>query len=258
MQLAIIALAALLLGAPALAAPINYGDFNGSTVNYLQVTEDALSAGDSPPLFGPPTVTGDSIDFDPVGFKATSANGVGADITDGNLKFMIKAKGNAAISSIKFAEAGDVTLVGFGSDATFASVSTHLFIDVVEVDGIPISVVSLNNVSIPFAPSGGTYGLASDGGGGPLYTSAWAGNVVINVNAILTSHGIPFARGATKVKVNLDNTLAALSQPNTSSLIAKKNANGVVITVNLPEPTAGLMATFAGRVDRSPPDPLKG
>src|SRR3954447_22415759 len=79
------ALAALLLAKPALSAPINYGNFAGATVTYTQVTEDANSAGDNPPLFGPPTVSGDSIDFDPVGFNAANANG-GADLTDGNLK----------------------------------------------------------------------------------------------------------------------------------------------------------------------------
>ena len=55
------------------AAPINYGDFDADTVIYLQVTEDANSPGDSPPLFGAPVVSGNSIDFNPVGFSAAAA-----------------------------------------------------------------------------------------------------------------------------------------------------------------------------------------
>jgi MYXO-CTERM domain-containing protein len=233
--------AALLVARPALSAPINYGDFSGNTVSYLQVTEDANSAGDNPPLFGPPTVAGDSIDFDPVGFNASTQNG-GTDITDGNLKFSIKAKTGHAITNLSIAEAGDVTLGGFGTDTTFASVTTHIFLDVVEVDGVPINTVSNNNLSIPFNPSGGTFGLGTDGGGGPLFSSSWSGQASVNLNSFLTSQGVPFVFGATKVNINLDNTLLAISQQDTSVLIAKKNANGVVITVNTPEPATGLLA----------------
>jgi len=246
---------ALLLAKPALSASINYGNFPGATVTYTQVTEDANSAGDNPPLFGPPTVSGDSIDFDPVGFNAASANGA-ADLTDGNLKFGIVAKPGKAITSLTIAEAGDVTLLGFGTDTTFASVTTRIFLDISEVDGAPISVLSVNNISIPFSPSGGTFGLGTDGGGGPLYSSNWSGSTSLNLNSILASNNIPFQVGATKVSINLDNTLAAISQAGTSALIAKKNANGVVITVNLPEPCSlalgamglvGLVARRRGR-----------
>jgi hypothetical protein len=237
-------LSALLVAAPA-AAAVNYGDFTGAQVDYLQVTEDASSAGDTEPLFGPPTVAGNSIDFDPVGFSATTSNG-GIDFTDGNLKFTIMAHPFSAISTINFAEAGDTTLLGFGNDTTFSAVTTRLFIDILEVDFQPVDVVSLNNVAIPFAPSGGTFGLGTDGGGGPLFNSGWGGNVLVMVDQILIANNVPFTGGATKVSVNLDNSLSAISQPGTSAFIAKKNANGVVITVNIPipEPNACLLAAF--------------
>jgi hypothetical protein len=240
---AIWTLSALLVAAPLLAAPINYGNFSGVTVDYLQVTEDANSAGDSPPLFGPPSVSGDSIDFDPVGFNANSAGG-GADITDGQLLFTVMAKPNRAINSITFAEAGDVTLLGLGNDGTFAGVTTSMFIDIVEVDGAPINVVSANNLSIPFSPSGGTFGLGTDGGGGPIFSSGWSGSLTVNTNALLTAAGVPFRTGATKINVNMDNILSALSQTATSALIAKKNANGIVITVNVPEPGTFALAVL--------------
>jgi hypothetical protein len=232
----------------ATAAPINYGDHPGATVDYLQVTEDANSAGDAPPLFGAPQVTGDSIDFDPVGFSASSQNG-GADITDGNLKFTIDAHTGFAINTVTIAEAGDTTLLGtapLGSETTFSSVTTRISVDIHEVDGAPITLVQANNIPISFSPSGGTYGLGTDGGGGPLFSTGWSGSVTIDLNAILTANSQPFTFGATRVDINLDNSLGALSQPNTSAFIAKKNANGITITVNIPEPTGGLMALLAG------------
>jgi hypothetical protein len=88
--------------------------------------------------------------------------------------------------------------------------------------------------------------LGTDGGGGPLFSTGWSGSVTIDLNAILTANSQPFTFGATRVDINLDNSLGALSQPNTSAFIAKKNANGITITVNIPEPTGGLMALLAG------------
>jgi len=240
----IAALSAVLAAAPALAQ-INYGNFIGDTVDYLQVTEDANSAGDAPPLFGPPAVSGDSIDFDPVGFAASTTGG-GVDVTEGQLKFTVMAHPFSVISTLTFAEAGDVTLVGFDDDTTFASVGTTIFIDVTEVDFQPINVASLNGLVIPFSPSGGTYGMGTDGGGGPLYSTPWEGSVLVDINSILTANGVPFEFGATKIDVNLDNTLTALSQVGTSATIAKKNANGIVITANapIPEPSACLLAAL--------------
>ena len=232
---------AMVSGTIAHAAPINYGDFSGATVNYLQVTEEANSAGDAAPLFGAPTVTGDSIDFDPVGFSASATGAAGNDLTDGNLNFDIVAKPNNAITSVYFSEAGDTTLAGFGTDATFTSVTTNIFIDIKEVDGVGINAINFNT-QLAFSPSGGSYQLGADGGGGPLFNTAWTGNTLIDVNAILAANNIPYTLGATKVSVNLDNTLVALSENGTSSLIAKKDADGVTITTNVPEPSSVVLA----------------
>jgi hypothetical protein len=232
--------ASLMTGALAHGATINYGDFVGSTVHYLQVTEAANSVGDTAPLFGPPTVTGDSIDFDPVGFSASATGASGVDLTDGNLKFDILAKPTFGISSLKLTEAGDTTLAGFGTDATFSSVTTNIFIDIKEVDGVGINQINYST-TMSFTPSGGTYGMASDGGGGPLFNTNWSGVAMIDIDQILADAGVPFTRGATLVTVNLDNTLVALSENGTSSLIAKKDADGVTITV-IPEPSSAILA----------------
>src|SRR5688500_2891128 len=56
----------------ATAAQINYGSHMGTHVTYVNVTEDT-GASEPLPLFGAPTVTGNSMDFNPVGFDAASA-----------------------------------------------------------------------------------------------------------------------------------------------------------------------------------------
>lgn len=242
-SLAILAGAFFLVG-QAIAAPINYGDFAGATVTYTQVTEDANSAGDAPPLFGPPTVSGDSLDFDPVGFSASATGAAGVDITDGNLRFGITAHPGYAIPNLTLSEAGDLTMAGFGTDATFTAVTARGVISILAVDGVGINVISVP-FSLAFSPSGGTFGLATDGGGGPLYSADWSGSETINVNAILASKNVSYNLGATKVSINLDNTLIALSEAGTFSLIAKKDFGGLSVTVFIPEPSSMILLGLA-------------
>jgi hypothetical protein len=210
---------------------------------YLDVTEDANSAGDDPPLFGAPNISGDSLDFDPVGFSASATGASGNDITDGNLKFDIVAKPGKYLTNVQFAEAGDATLAGFGTDATFVSVTAMLFIDIEEVDGVAITPVNVM-ASMAFTPSG-AYDLATHGGGGPLFSTGWSGSVTIDLLQALTDNNVPFVNGATRVTFNLDNTLTALSEAGTSSLIAKKDFDGLTVTANVPEPGSLALASLA-------------
>jgi hypothetical protein len=227
-------LAAMMIGQPALAATINYGDHMGTTVTYVDVTES--SGTDAVPLFGPPTVTGDSIDFNPVGFDAASAGG-GADITDGQLTFMVEAKPGAnGMVGISFSEAGITQLAGnvaAGDLSTATMVRAAGVLDVHEVDFVPI-----NHISVPFFltfnPSNGDYFLGTDGGGGPLYFTDWSGGANINLLQVLFDNGIRRTFGVTKLSVNLDNVLVATSQNGTSSLISKKDFGGLTITVQTP------------------------
>ena len=221
------------------ADPINYGDFEGTTVWYRKVTEDANSVGDEPPLFGEPTVSGDTLDFDPVGFSASAAGAGGNDVTDGNLIFDVEAKPGTAIPTLRIHEAGDTTLAGFGSNATFTSVVTHLFVEIYEVDGVGIDNINLQG-DINFSPSGGDFGLGTDGSGGPTFSTSWYGQITFSLGQALTDAGISYERGATKVSVNLDNVLVALSEDGTTSVIAKKDFEG--LKIEIPEPTTVAMA----------------
>lgn len=225
-----------LLAQPSLAATINYGDHMGTTVTYEDVTES--SGTDNVPLFGAPIVTGDSIDFNPVGFDAASSGG-GADITDGQLSFMVTAKpGPNGMTAISFNEAGITQLAGnvaIGDLGTATLVRAAGVIDIHEVD-----FVGVNNISVPFFltfnPSNGDYflGAPGDGNGGPFYFTQWSGGVSINLLQALFDAGVPRIFGVTKLSVNLDNVLAATSQAGTSSLISKKDFGGLTITVQVP------------------------
>jgi hypothetical protein len=228
----------------ALAVPINYGDFSGTTVDYLDVEEDTNS-GDTLPLFGAPSVSGDSLDFDPVGFDAHATGAAGVDVTDGNLNFMIMAKAGNAIDMVSLSEAGDTTLAGFGTDMTFTSVTGVGVLNILAVDGVGITPIAVP-INLAFTPSGGTYGLATDGGGGPLFSSGWSGSWLKNIEQELINNSVPYTLGATKVSINLDNTLTALSEAGTFALIAKKDFGGVSITVNIPEPATWLLVSLCG------------
>ena len=224
------------------AVPMNYGTFVGNTVTYVDVTEDSNS-GDPLPLFGAPTVSGDSLDFNPVGFSATSM-GVGSDITDANLAFMVTANPGFAISNFNLSEAGDTTLAGFGSDTTFTSVTADGVLNINEVDGMGINTLSIP-IALSFVPSGGGFGLLTDGGGGPFYHTQWTGSLFVDIHAELAANNVPFTFGATKISINLDNTLTAVSEAGTQSLIAKKDFGGVSFTVNIPEPGTMTLVGFA-------------
>jgi hypothetical protein len=243
------ALVAGLFAADSLAAPINYGDFPGNTVIYQMVREAPNSAGDAGALFGAPQVFADSLDFDPVGFGASTTGG-GVDMTDGNLAFMVKAKPGNSINNIQIAEQGDTTLAGIGTDTTFSSVSMKGILNISEVDFVGINAISIPISITNFSPSGGSFGLGSDGGGGPHFVSNWNGSTLIDlttanpvVAAALASQGVVPTLGVTKISVNFNNTLVAISQVGTSALIAKKD-NGIIITTNIPEPTSCLLAAL--------------
>jgi hypothetical protein len=228
-----------LVHAPPIVAQINYGSFNGTTVSYINVTEQTTT-GDSLPLFGPPTPSFDSLDFNPVGFDAAAAGAAGLDNTGSRLTFTIQAHAGQSIPIITFGEAGDTTLAGAGTDSTSSQVTANGTITISAVDGAAIVPIT-QPIALTFNPSGGTYGLASDGGGLPIFHTEWSGSLSLNVSQILTNSGVPFMQGATSVSIDLVNTLTATSQADTNALIGKKDFG--VSVVPIPEPAT--LALFA-------------
>lgn len=217
-----------------------YGDFDGTNVMYLNVREEAITPGDDEPLYGEPTVSGDSLDFDPLGFDASASGAGGNDITDGQLTFGVMAKPGKVLNSLTISESGDTTLLGLvplNSIGAYTAVTATGVLDIFESLGVPI-----NNISVPFSltfsPSAGDYILGIDGAGGPRYHTDWSGSVFLDLNAILAANGFPLYR-ATKIGIDMDNTLSALSEDGTFAVIAKKDFGGLSITINGPNPNPG-------------------
>jgi hypothetical protein len=215
-----------------LGEPINYGSYTGTSVNFIDVTEDTTT-GDSLPLFGTPVFSGNSMDFNPSGFDAEASGANGSDETGARLTFMLEAHAGDAITSISFREDGDTTLSGVGSDSTNTAVTASGTITINAVDGAAIAPI-VRPISLTFTPSGGDYGLSTDGGGLPIYHTQWTGLLDVNIAQILSSAGLTPALGATKVSIDLANLLTAQSQAGTQALINKQDFGGISFTVNEP------------------------
>jgi hypothetical protein len=227
-----------------LAAPINYGDFNGLNLSYLQVTETVNTPGDTAPLYGAPTLIGDQLDFNPKGFSAGAVNG-NLDITDGQLNFTLLSNLGRAITDLAVSEGGDFTLLGTGTAATNVGFAISLAtVKVLAVDGINLGApVSLTPVT-----ASSTRNLITHPGIGQL----WDLTNNYDVNAALINAGVPFSLGATKIEVAINDTLTAISETGTIAFIAKKDFVLISATV-IPEPssTALLAVTaIAGAVTR--------
>jgi hypothetical protein len=239
---ALVSVLSLCLPQPAaMSAPINYGSHVGSTVNYIDVIEDTTTS-DPVPLFGAPIFSADSIDFNPVGFDAQAMGAGGNDVTGAKLTFTIEAHPGKFLRNISFSEAGDTTLAGAGNDSTATSVTATGTITVTEANFASIASVA-HPIALTFTPSGGGYGLGTDGGGGPIFFQQWAGSLLVDIHQIVPN--------ATKVSIDITNTLTASSQAGTAATINKKDFGGISITVNIPEPASLVlvvlgMVSFAG------------
>lgn len=217
----------------------------GSDVWYGGVSE---SNDDTVSRFGAPqSITGNSIDFDPVGFVAQSDNGEGAVTVDSQLNMMVVALPGKVIDNIQFSEAGDTTLNGSPvADFAVTTVTTSIFVDVLEIDGSPVGSPININTSMLFTPSDGDYVLSVDGS--PItftYNTIWTGLAQIDIKQFLIDNNIDFINGATKLGIALDNTLTANSISGSSAFIAKKDFDGLTVTTNIPEPSTALLVMLA-------------
>jgi hypothetical protein len=214
------------------AAPIVYGNFSGTTVHYLGVTEapTGLLGPSATPFFGAPTLAGDALAFNPANFGVSSSNG-GIDFKDSTLTTTIRAKPGFNINAIEFAETGDYTLAGFGTLATAATVNAALFLQIIELDGISVNPIQIAT-NLSFSPSGGTYDLVNDAGAGVI----WNGFVSVDLDAAIANAGR--SGSATALLFSLNNTLVVTSEQGTVSFLKKKAANGVTITTIVPEPAS--------------------
>ena len=226
-SVAVLALSsALLLASSSQAA--NYGNFGGSTVDFLNVR-------DQNGLFGAPTVSVDSLDFSPNTFEAICP-GTGCPPSprqvDDTLTLTIDARNGSFLDDILFTEAGDTALSSFLNAFAATSVSATVFIDIFEINGIAVNNIN-GNAQMVFTRNG-QYETTDEGVG----TFIWTGSLLIDLDQIIASAG--GVGRATLVEINLNNTLVAFAQSGASARIEKKDIDGLAITI-VPEPTTALM-----------------
>ncbi|MES1213607.1 MAG: PEP-CTERM sorting domain-containing protein [Singulisphaera sp.] len=233
-------LLAAVVSGPALAASINYGNVAGTNIVYQQVTESSLSA---LPLYGAPTVTGDSLQFTPQSFEAQSSTGA-IDFVDGTLNTQIVANPNRGITTITLAEQGDYSLFGTGA---YATISAPVFLRIDAVNGVPLITPITTNANIVFtsgAGGPGAYATPADQGLGKI----WTGNLSVDINAVLAANNLAGAY-ATSIHWTMDNALTAYAPNGGISFIKKKDIGGVALTVvtsNIPEPSTFALLALGG------------
>ena len=209
-----------------------YGNYNGATVTFENVF-------DQNGLFGAPNDPAglvDSLDFTPNAFEAEcplDPNCAGGILTiDDTLTLTIQADTGSVIDDVVFSEAGDVSLQSFIGATAAASVGATLFIDIFEIDGVAVNNVN-HQAQLVF--SNDAFESYDEGYG--IYL--WTGGITVDLDQVISDAGL--TGRATRIQVNLDNTLTAFAASGATSRIEKKDVDGLTITV-VPEPgTAVLM-----------------
>ncbi len=243
----VLAVGCLFAAQSAQAFLMNYGDFSDAPcgqVVYMDVTEQNSTV--ATPFFGAPQIQCNTLDFDPVNFKAGPINN-GSQIVDGQLNTTIMSLDNSfPISNLIIREAGDFTLTGLGPALAEVTVSMNARFSVTHVNGLQLPAPLAGTGVMTFTPASvpnGKWTLPAFAGTGTL----WDGALDIDLDAFLASQNPPVQGHVTKVEFNMDNTLTAAAANGGSAFIAKKEFQGVTITV--PEPASfGALAALAGLV----------
>jgi hypothetical protein len=215
-------------------AQISHGDVSGTDIDFLDISENIISADDDPntSLYGSPTGVGNTLAFLNTNYVAQGVDG-SFDNTHAELVFTIDARDDLnpgdddIITWISLAENGDTNLLeigGTGSAATGVSMAISGTITILETDSQGAIFDSINFIA-EVTPAGPIDFTTAPGVG------TWSANLGFDVTQ--------YYPDATKVVVALDNDLWAFSETGTSARVQKKVA-GVSIEV-VPEPTTALL-----------------
>lgn len=224
------------------AIPVNYGNFNGSSVVFQDILEDSIT--DPTPLYGAPSIMGDQLSFSPTSF-GSYANSGSADIVDGLLQGKISATPGNYLESFSFSEFGDYTLVGNGTDSTSAKIGQIFFVTVTEVDGVALGTNSFTLVGNASVTSDGDFFLPDDAG----IAVPWFGSSFIDIAGGLAARKAEFPGVygdlVTGIEFVSNNTLATTSESGTAAFIQKKDVSIDIVTA--PEPASlSLLGLGAG------------
>lgn len=184
------------------ADSINYGNFDGNTLTYIDVTETSM---EPLPLYGQPEIFGDNLSMPGTGFISQSENGE-INFLDGRLSFMIEADPGTTINSVTIREFG--AFFTFGEDS-IASISGIAFVETLE-GGLFSGTFDFINFGIDGLPQSGD----------------WIRELTITFPE------------TTKITVNLDNQLFTFADTPGLAFIDKKGVDIFPGGVVIPEPTS--------------------
>lgn len=232
--------AVVLIAAPSAQALTNYGDLNGTSVDFLDINETSLT-GDPEPLFGAPSLTGggNQITFFPTTFIASASGAGGFDQTGGLLNLTIMgASPTDTITSVIIQEFGDFLFAGVGF-TTGTNVTVTLSGDLTILEDINGAIAP---VVIGFTATGNFSPEADGSFEAPTYGSggfSWDGGVNIDVASAVPD--------ATKAELQLNNFLFAFSEAGTAATIQKKVTDAAIVITVVPEPGTALLM-FGGLI----------
>ncbi len=213
-RVALLALA-LVLSANAQAAT-DYGDFLGTSVDFLDVSES--SSTDAGPLFGTPSAFGDSMMFLPGGFRSISANG-SSDSTHGELTLTLRSHADLVLDTITVSHLGDYMLSGAGTPGVSQSVQV-----LVTGSDLPIAVGAFD---------ANAFELPGDAGFGFIME-----DLVLDLSAFAVS----------EVTLKFTNLLDSYSGSGNTSLIQTKLVQIGATTTAAPVPEPGAMLLFGAGI----------
>ncbi len=190
---------------------IEYGNFDGATVTYIDVTE---SSTDPVPLYGQPEIFGDRLHMPGTGFATESKNGE-IEFLDGRLTFMIEADPGTTLSSVTIREFGAYFTFG---QSSIAQVNAIAFAQTLEGD----LVSSIFNFNAPASNS--------------TQSGDWIESLTL------------FFPETTKVTITLDNQLFTFADAFGVAFIDKKGIDIIPGGEIVPEPASAaiLLIGLAG------------
>lgn len=218
-------------------ASIMYGDFIAPDLMYQGVAESSGTDPVPPPLFGAPEVRNNGLDFDPMGFVSTTMGGP-LDITDGQLNFGIMMAPGIGITELVIEESGDFSFAGLGGLGTSVTAGVSVWVEVLEVDGAPVSTPTYVQASTSYSTNMDAMGMTT--------LAPWDLSLTVDLSSALGSAYL----GVTKAEVVIDNQLITNSEGDSLAFIAKKDFKVDPVTINIPEPASLAVLAVIGLLIR--------
>jgi hypothetical protein len=252
---ALLSAAALVALASVAHADANYGNIVGPNIMYLNVQEkDTQFPGPNPAqLFGPPSLAGDNLVFNPLGFAGSAQNNDFL-VQDGLLSIdqIMTNSPLGNISKLTINEGGGFIVVGGANAAVARATLIAAPVLVAQLNGVngPVNVTvtptyAFNHVEAgPVTVVQGANSLQFTSNGG-VANGSWGITATYDIAAAVAAAGLPNGTRVTKLgTLALDNQLVRDTDPNSFSYIDKKFFNITVTAI--PEPSTILLGLMGG------------